>query len=152
MAMTTAAAHALALNLFNNTAWTTWTDGGGVAARGTAGSLYVSAHTANPGVGGDQTTSEANYGGYGTRPGVTTSGATGWTVGTGGAVSNTAAIALPACSSGSSTITYQGLGSAATAAGNLSCSGAITSPAGGLAVSTGITPSWAIGAFTVTVS
>lgn len=151
MAMTTAAAHALALLIFNNTTYANVGDATGLVGSTTPGSFYIGLHTANPGAAGTQTTSEANYTGYGTRPAVARSAA-GWTVGTGGAVSNTAVVAFPACTAGSSTVTYVGIGSAATSTGNLMTSGAITAPSGGLAVSAGITPTFPIGALTVTVS
>lgn len=149
MAMTNAAAHALALLIFNNTGWANIGDATGLVPSTTAGSFYGSLHTADPGVSGTQTTSEAAYTGYGTRPGVARSGA-GWTVNaTTGVVTNAAAISWPACTAGTSTVTFVGWGTAATAAGNLIASGA-QSPS--LSVSTGITPTAAIGAITITVS
>jgi hypothetical protein len=153
MAMSTAAAHKLALLIFNNTNYANMGDATGLRGSTTAGSFYVALHTADPGVGGNQSTSEATYTGYsgGARQAVARSSA-GWTVGTGGAVSNAAAIVFGACTAGTNTITYQSLGSDVSGTGNLDVSGAITSPSGGLAVSAGITPQYAIGALTVTVS
>jgi hypothetical protein len=59
--------------------------------------LYVSLHTADPGTGGDQTTSEATYAGY-TRVAVARSAA-GWQV-TGNIVSPVSTITFPTSSSG----------------------------------------------------
>lgn len=53
-------------------------DGTGLRGSPTAGSLYISLHSADPGAAGDQTTSEASYTNY-ARQGVARSAA-GWTV------------------------------------------------------------------------
>jgi hypothetical protein len=76
----------------------------------------VSLHTGDPGLTGDQTVNEASYTGYG-RVAVARSAA-GWTVST-NQVSNTAAIVFPACTSGSSTVTWFGIGTASSGTGQL---------------------------------
>lgn len=134
---------ALLALIFNNTDLANVGDAGGLQNSATAGSFYVSLHTGDPGEAGNQTTSEANYTGY-ARVAVARSGA-GWTV-SGSNVSNTAAVTFGACSAGSNTITHFGIGSDASGAGNLFFSGTV-SP--NLAVSAGITPSFAIGALDV---
>lgn len=101
--------------------------------------LYVSLHTADPGESGDQTTSEANYTGYARVAVARTSG--GWTVSNNQAT-NTAIVNWPACTGGSSTVTYFAVGTASSGAGKILYSGALTAP---LAISAGITPSAAIG-------
>ena len=101
--------------------------------------LYVSLHTADPGEAGDQTTSESAYTGYARVAVARTSG--GWTV-SANAVSNAAAVTFPACTAGSSTVTYFAVGTAATGTGKILYSGALTAS---LAISAGITPSFAIG-------
>jgi len=101
--------------------------------------LYVSLHTADPGEAGDQTTSESAYTGYARVAVARTSG--GWTV-TNNAVANAAAVTFPACTAGSSTVTYFAVGTAATGTGKILYSGALTAS---LAISAGITPSFAIG-------
>lgn len=53
-------------------------DATGPLPSATAGSLYIALHTADPGAGGDQTTSEATYTSY-ARVGVVRSGS-GWTL------------------------------------------------------------------------
>ncbi len=108
--------------------------------------LYVSLHTADPGEAGDQTTSEISYTGYARVAVVRTS--SGWTVSTNTAT-NTAIVTFGACTAGSGTATYAAVGTASTSTGKLLYSGAITSPSGGLAISNGITPSFAIGAISV---
>ena len=114
----------------------------GLSASTTAGSLYVSLHTADPGEAGNQTTSEADYTSY-ARVAVARS-AGGWTV-AGNNCSNTAAVTFPEATGGTNTITYFGVGTASTGTGYLLASGAITDPGVGLAVAIGITPAFAIG-------
>lgn len=129
-------------HIFQNLAIANIGDANGVLPSATAGSLYVSLHTADPGETGDQTTSEANYTGYG-RVAVARSEA-GWTV-SGNAASNAAAVTFGTCSAGSNTITHFGIGTAETTAGHLLFSGEAT-----LSVSAGITPEFAIGDLDVT--
>lgn len=100
---------------------------------------YISLHTATPGVGGNQTTNEAAYGGY-TRVAVTA--ATGFTAASAGSASNTGLIQFPECSSGSETETYVAIGTAASGAGQIIYFGALTASR---AVSAGIQPQFAIG-------
>ena len=50
--------------MFNNTDFANIGDAGGLQNSATAGSLYVSLHTADPGEAGSQTTNEANYTSY----------------------------------------------------------------------------------------
>ena len=108
--------------------------------------LFVSLHTADPGATGSQTTSEAAYTSY-ARVGVArTSG--GWSI-SAETISNVGTVTFPAATGGSETETFFGIGLAASGAGTLLYSGALTS---GLAVSNGITPSFAAGQLTVTES
>lgn len=107
--------------------------------------LEVSLHTADPGEAGDQTTSEIAYTSYARVPIARTS--SGWTVTTNTAA-NAVAVTFPACTGSSGTATYVGVGTAHTSTGKLLYSGAITTPGAGLAISTGITPAFAIGALT----
>lgn len=134
----------LLLLLFNNTNFANVGDATGLRGSTTAGSLYVSLHTADPGEAGSQTTSEATYTSY-ARMAVARSGA-GWTV-SGNAVSNAAAVSFTACTGGSNTITHFGIGTASSGAGVLLYKGALTSS---LAVSSGIAPLFAIGDIDVT--
>jgi hypothetical protein len=106
--------------------------------------LYVSLHTADPGVTGSQTTSEAAYTSYARVAVARTS--SGWSI-SGETISNVGAINFPAATGGSETETYFGIGTAASGTGVLLARGQLTSS---LAVSNGITPSFAAGALTVT--
>ena len=110
--------------------------------------LYVSLHTANP-VAGNQTTSESAYTGY-DRVAVARS-AVGFDKTT-GTVTNAAAVTFPACTALTSQVTYFAIGTAASGAGKILVCGAITTPAAGLAVSVGVTPSFAIGALSAVAS
>lgn len=102
--------------LFTNIALPLIGDAGGLQPSATAGSLYVSLHTADPGAGGSQTTSEANYTGYG-RVAVARSAA-GWTV-SGSQVSNTGAVTFGLCTAGANTVGWFGVGTALNGAGKL---------------------------------
>ena len=139
------------LLLFNNTNWANVGDATGLRGSTTAGSFYVSGHTADPGEAGSQTTSETTYTGY-ARAAVARSGA-GWTVsGTAPTqAANAATVSLGACTSGSGTLTYFIVGRDNAGAGEAMFIGAVTSPGSGLAVSAGITPQFAAGALVVTV-
>lgn len=139
MSATNAFETALLNHYFNNADHANVGDAAGLQNSATEGSFYVSLHTGDPGETGDQTTSEATYTGY-ARVAVARS-SSGWTV-SGANASNAAAVAFGACTAGSNTITHFGIGSASTAAGNLFFYGALTAS---LAVSAGITPSFAIG-------
>jgi len=139
MSATNAFETALLTLYFNNTDHANIGDAGGLQNSATAGSFYISLHTADPDETGNQTTSEANYGAY-ARVAVARSGA-GWTI-SGNNASNAAAITFPAATSGSNTITHFGIGSDSSGAGNLFFKGALGASR---VISTGITPSFAIG-------
>lgn len=111
---------------------------------GWTGSLYLALHTADPGAGGSQTTSEATYGSYARVTVARTAG--GWTI-AGQSVSNTALLQFPTCTSGSNTITHVSAGLASSGAGQIVYSGALTTP---LPVATTIQPQFAATALTVT--
>lgn len=106
--------------------------------------LYLSLHTADPGEGGNQTTSEATYTSY-ARVAVARSGS-GWTV-SGNQASNAALVQFPQATGGSNTITYVAVGTASSGTGQVLYSGALNAS---LAVSSGIQPQFAIGALTIT--
>jgi hypothetical protein len=131
--------------LFKNQALANVGDASGLQPSGAAGSLYVSLHTGDPGEGGDQTTSEATYGSY-ARVAVVRSGS-GWIV-SGNQVTNAADITFPACTSGSSSCTYMGIGTDSSGAGVLILRGALTPT---LPIATGITPRIVAGGFTATI-
>lgn len=142
MAFGTAARQALALLIFNATAWANWADN---AASTPNTNIYSTLHTADP-TSGNQTTSEASYTGA-TRVAVArTSG--GWSC-TSGVATNVAAVVHGACSSGSNTISHVSLGKAASSTGEVIVAGAVTAS---LAVSAGITPQFAISGISVTIA
>lgn len=132
--------------IFNNTDIPLIGDAAGIQNSAVAGSLYVSLHTGDPGETGDQSTSETSYGSYARVPVARDS--SGWTV-NGDQVTNTGTIAFAACTSGTPTLSYFGIGTDPNGAGKLLYSGALTAP---LAVSSGITPTCAPGALVVTES
>ena len=134
MSKTNSFENSLLLLIFNNTDIANIGDAGGLQNSATAGSLYFSLHTADPGEAGDQTTSEITYTSY-ARVAVARSGA-GFTV-TGNSVSPAATVTFPAGTGGSGTATYFGVGTASSGAGVLLYSGAI-SPS--IVCGNGITP------------
>lgn len=139
MSKTNSWENGLLLLLFNNTNFANVGDATGLRGSTTAGSLYFSLHTADPGEAGDQTTSEVTYTSY-ARVGVARSGA-GFTVST-----NTASVAanvtFPAGTGGSGTATHWGLGTASSGAGVLLYKGSI-SPS--IVTGNGVTPQLAAG-------
>jgi hypothetical protein len=86
--------------------------------------LEVSFHTADPGEGGSQTTSEISYTGYARVPVNRNSG--GWTV-TGNSVSPTANVDLPEMTGGTGgTATHWAVGTGHTGAGKVLYSGTLS--------------------------
>ena len=119
-------------------------DAAGLQNSATAGSLYVSLHTADPGEAGDQTTNETAYTDY-ARVAVARTGG-GWTV-SGNTVSNAALVQFPQCGVTGATLTHFGVGTDSSGAGKLLYSGALSSS---LAVSSGIQPQFSSGDLDVT--
>jgi hypothetical protein len=109
-----------------------------------ATNLYVSLHTSDPGEAGTQATNETAYTNYARVAVARTSG--GWTVAT-NTVTNVGTVTFPACGVTGATITHFGIGTASSGAGKLLYSGALSAS---LAVSNGITPSFAAGEIDVT--
>ena len=108
-----------------------------------ATNLYVSLHTADPGEGGSQTTSEANYTSY-ARVAVSRD-SSGWTV-AGNEAENTALIQFPQATGGSSVCTHLAVGTASSGAGQILYSGALSSS---LTVTNGIQPQFNAGTLVV---
>jgi hypothetical protein len=109
-------------------------DATGLRGSSSAGSLYVSLHTGDPGETGTQQTNESAYTSY-ARVAVARSGA-GWTV-TDNSVSPAAAVDFPECGGGTETVTHFGVGTASSGAGKLLFKGSV-SPT--IAVSSGVIP------------
>jgi len=116
---------------FQATAWANVADN---AASSPITNWQVGLHTADPGEGGNQTTSETAYTSYARVAVARTSG--GWSH-TSGSVSPVANITFPQATGGTSTITHFAIGTAASSTGVLHWSGTV-SP--NISVATGVTP------------
>lgn len=145
MSATNATENGLLSLMFENANFANVGDATGLRGSTTAGVFYISLHTANPNETGSQNTTEAAYTSY-ARVSVARSTA-GWTVAS-GVADNDAPITFPAATGGGETETHFGIGSDSSGAGNLNLWGAL---AAGLAVSNGITPSFAAGALDITL-
>lgn len=108
-------------------------------------SVYLSLHTADPGVGGAQTTNEASYTGY-ARLAVNRTG-TGWDAAAGGATVNAALAQFAECTAGSATVTHVAVGTDSSGAGLVLWAGALSASR---AISAGIQPQFADSALTIT--
>lgn len=124
--------------LLNNTNFAGPGDATGLRGSSTAGSLYVSLHTADPTDAGTQTNNEVTYTSY-ARVAVARSGAA-WTIsGTSPTSASPAAtITFPTGTGGSGTATYFGIGTASSGPGVLLYMGTI-SP--NIVCGNGVTPS-----------
>ena len=142
MPKSTSACNSILALIFNATAWSNFADN---ASSNPATHLYLSLHTANPGVGGAQTTNEATYGGYARLPVVRTT--SGWTVPSGGATGNAALAQFAECTSGSNIVTHVAIGRDASGTGLVLYAGALTAAR---TITAGIQPQFAPGALTVT--
>jgi len=141
MAKSTITCNNLLKLIFNAVAWANMADN---AATSPYTNLYLSLHTADPGIGNNQTTNETTYTNY-TRIAVVRS-AVGWTVATNTAV-NAALVQFPSCGATGATLTHVAIGTNASGAGNVLYAGALTSS---LAVASGIQPQFNPSALTVT--
>ena len=128
--------------IFNATAWADIAEND---ATGPLTSLYLSLHTADPGIGGSPLTNEAAYTGYARLAVARTTG--GWSAPSGAATLNAALAQFAACSAGSSTVTHVAIGTTASGAGIVLYAGAL---AASRSISAGIQPQFAASALTVT--
>ncbi len=117
------------------------------AASGPLTSLYISLHTASPGVSGTQNTNQAAYTSYARIAVTRDSGTPGWTV-SGNSATPVAPITFPTASGGSETETFMGIGTALSGAGSLLWYGAISPQ---IIVTTGVPPSLTV-ATTITAT
>jgi hypothetical protein len=108
--------------------------------------LFVSLHTASPGAGGNQQTSEAAYTNYARVAVVRTS--SGWEI-AGQTIDNVAAITFPQSASGPETETHAGIGTLTSGAGVLLYFGSLTA---NLVVNNLIVPTFAAAQLTVNES
>jgi hypothetical protein len=116
------------------------------AAASPATNLYLSLHTASPGIGGSQLTNETNYTNY-TRIAISRN-AGGWTVAAGSAT-NASLAQFPQCGASGATITHVAIGMAASGAGKVLYAGALSAS---LAVANLIQPQFAATALVATES
>lgn len=124
------------LLIFNNTDIALIGDAAGIQNSATAGSLYVSLHTADPGEAGNQTTNEIAYTSYARVAVARASGAGGFTVST-NTVAFASNVTFPAGTGGSGTATHFGIGTDSSGTGKLLYKGSI-SPS--IVTGSGVTP------------
>lgn len=116
------------------------------AASSPATNLFLSLHTATPGIGGSQLTNEAAYTNYVRVP--ITRNAGGWTVANGSAA-NVALAQFPQCGASGATITHVAIGTSLVGAGKVLYAGALSAS---LAVANLIQPQFAPGALVASES
>lgn len=133
MSMSNAAETAFLQLIFSNTNFANIGDATGLRGSSSAGNFYLSLHTSDPGEAGTQSTNEATYTSYAR---VAVSRSTGFSV-SGNSATLAALTSFPACTGGTNTITYFGIGTDSSGAGTLLFSGALNSS---LSVSSGVTP------------
>ena len=127
--------------VFNATAWANMADN---AASSPFTNLYLSLHTADPGVGNSQLTNEVAYTNYARIAILRTTG--GWTVATNTAV-NLALAQFAQCGVTGATATHVAIGTASSGAGNVLYAGALSAS---LSIAQNIQPQFAASALTVT--
>ena len=127
--------------VLNAAAWAGIADN---AAASPQTSLFLSLHTADPGVGNSQLTNETGYTNYARVAVLRTTG--GFTVSTNTAV-NASLIQFAQCGASGATLTHVAIGTAATGAGSVLYAGPLNSS---LAVASGIQPQFNASALTVT--
>lgn len=128
--------------IFNGTAIANIADNASVSP---LTNLYLSLHTANPTGSGNQTSSEAAYGGYARVAVARTS--SGWSI-TNNVATLVAQATFPIALSGSETETYACIGTASSGTGKILAFAAL---AANIVVTTGVTPALTTGTtFTLT--
>lgn len=144
MPKSTSASNSILALIFNAT---TWADIAENDTSAPATNLYLSLHTADPGVGGSQETNETAYTNYVRIAVARTTG--GWDVPSGGATANAALAQFAQCGASGATLTHVAIGTASSGTGLVLYAGALTSS---LAVANGIQPQFAAGALDITES
>ena len=142
MPKSTSASNSILALIFNATAWADIAENDSSSP---AANLYLSLHTADPGVGGAQTTNETAYTNYARIAVARTTG--GWDAPSAGATANAALAQFAQCGVTGATLTHVAIGTASSGAGLVLYAGALTSS---LAVANGIQPQFAAGALDVT--
>jgi len=145
MSMSNASENALALLLFNNTAWANVGDASGLQPSGAAGNFYARLHTADPGEAGTGDTSQADYTGYAAV--AIPRSVAGFTV-SGNQIANAASVQFGECSAGTNLVTHFSITLGSGAASPILFSGALSTSR---TITSGITPIFNIGALTGTL-
>jgi hypothetical protein len=128
--------------VFNATTWNLIAENDSTSP---ATSLYLSLHTATPGIGGSQLTNETAYTNYVRVAVARTTG--GWSAPSGGATANAALVQFAQCGVTGATVTHVAIGTASSGAGTVLYAGALNSS---LAVANLIQPQFSAAALTVT--
>lgn len=136
--------------LFGNSPIAQIGNAGGLQPSSAAGSFFIALHTATPGAGGTQATNEAAYTGY-ARVAVSRAISASWTQSGSSptTIANTATVTFPASSSGPEVETFFSIGYQTSGATKILAFGALTAS---LTVNAGITPTFAAGQLTCTVT
>jgi hypothetical protein len=142
MPKSTATCNSILALIFNGTAWADIAQNDG---SGPLTDLYLSLHTADPGIGNSQLTNEAAYTNYARIAVARTTG--GWDAPSAGATANAALAQFAQCGVTGATLTHVAIGTAGSGAGTVLYAGALSSS---LAVANGIQPQFAAGALDVT--
>lgn len=129
--------------IFNAVAWPNIADNASTAA---LANLFVSLHTADPGIGNAQTTNEVAYTNYVRIPIVRTAG--GWTVATNTAV-NTALAQFAQCGATGAAASHVAIGTSLSGAGNVLYAGSLSAT---LAIALNIQPQFSAGGLQVSES
>lgn len=141
MPKSTTTCNNLLLLVYNAVAWANMADN---AASSPYANLYLSLHSADPGVGNAQTTNEVAYTNYARIPIPRTAG--GWTVAANTAV-NAALAQFAQCGASGATATHVAIGTNASGAGNVIHAGALSAS---LTIANLIQPQFAASALVVT--
>ncbi len=144
MPKSTSASNSILALIFNATTWNNIAENDSTSP---ATNLYLSLHTADPGVGGSQTTNETSYTNYARIAVARTT--SGWDVPSSGATANAALAQFAQCGASGATLTHVAIGTDSSGTGLVLYAGALTSS---LAVANGIQPQFAAGALDVTES
>ncbi len=144
MPKSTSASNSILALIFNATTWNNIAENDSTTP---ATNLYLSLHTADPGVGGSQTTNETSYTNYARIAIARTTG--GWDAPSGGATANAALAQFAQCGASGATLTHVAIGTDSSGTGLVLYAGALTSS---LAAANGIQPQFAAGALDVSES
>src|ERR1017187_3441887 len=136
MPKSTATCNSIEALVFNATNWANVADN---TVTSPLTNLYLSLHTATPGIGDSQLTNETAYTNYVRVAVARTTG--GWVVPSSGATSNAVLVQFAQCGASGATITHVAIGTASSGAGHVLYAGALNSS---LAVANLIQPQFAI--------